>query len=181
MATNKSFKPQNMRSILAITLALVILGGGALFYFGLQTVRTYAEEVNNRLKDADASDEQLKQLQILRNQLAQNQALITNADRVFSTPAEYQSQALNDIRTYAAQTGVIISSTAFDDPTTTNLYTLNLTLSNPTTYSSLIQFLTLIEGNLPKMQVTSINLTRVPGADSDLVEVGDIKINILVR
>lgn len=178
MATSKGFKPQNLRTLLSALLAIVILGGGALFYFGLEQVRAFAIETNNRLADAEASDKQIEQLQALRNQLAQSQALITKADQMFTTQASYQAQAFADVRNYANQAGVAVTSTDFEDPTTGS-YTMILRLNNPVNYGQLIQFLKLMEGNLPKMQVTSISLA--PSTESSLVQVEEIKVNIFVR
>ena len=92
----------------------------------------------------------------------------------------YQSQALTDIRNYSDQVGISIAATDFENAEDGSNIVI-VKLENPTSYEKLIQFLTLIEGNLPKMQVTSIETKYVPGGDADAVEVGDIKINVWVR
>ena len=178
---NKQFKPQSLRALLSLALVLVALGGGALFYFGLEHVRAYSVDANNRLKDADASDLQISQLQDLRNELSQSGTLIEKADRLFITSGAYQGQALTDVRNYANQAGIAIESTGFSGPAEGGTYSIDLRLVQPTSYQRLIQFLTLVEGNIPKMQVASIDLKRVEGGNSDSIEVGDIKINISVR
>lgn len=172
--------PQSLRSILSFFLIVIVLGGTALFYFGLEAVRTYAVSVNQRLEDANASDKQVGQLQTLKNQLAQSESLIEKANSMFATPDSYQSQALTDIQNYANKAGVQIESTGFENAET-GIYTVVVKLANPTSYSKLIQFLALTEGNLPKMQVSSIDLKHIPGSDGDTVETGEIKINISVR
>lgn len=177
----KSFKPQNLRTLLAFILVATILGGGALFYFGLQTVKTYAVSVNQRLEDANASERNIEQLQVLKGQLAQSETLISKADQLFSTNDTYQARALTDIQNYANQTGLSVRETAFEAPGGTNLHIIVVKLTSPTSYQKLIQFLTLVEGNLPKMQVNSIDLKHAKDGTADSVEVGDIKINILVR
>ena len=177
----KGFTPQKLRAFLGFLLILTVIGGGALFYFGIQTVKAYSISVNERLEDATASEKNLEQLQVLKNQLAQSEMLISKAEQLFSTPDTYQARALIDIQNYANQTGISINSRNFETPEGTNLHLLSLSLNNPTNYQSLIQFLTLIEGNIPKMQVYSIDLKHVAGGDANSVEVGDIKINISVR
>jgi hypothetical protein len=107
--------------------------------------------------------------------------LISKADQMFATPENYQAQALTDIQNYAAQTGISISARNFETPEGTNLRLIALKLNNPTSYPQLIQFLTLVEANIPKMQVYSISLKHVSGGDTTMVEVSDIKINISVR
>ena len=180
MADNKSFSPQHLRSILSFLLVVTVLVGGALFYFGLDMVRTYAVSVNQRLEDANASDKQVGQLQVLKNQLAQSESLIAKADKMFATPDTYQSQSLSDIQNYANKAGIQIASTGFEN-SENGSYTVVVKLTNPTSYSKLVQFLALTESNLPKMQVSSIALKHIPNSDGDTVETGDIKINISVR
>jgi hypothetical protein len=162
----KGIKPQGVRVLLSVILTLVIVAGGAVFYFGLTMVQEYSVEVNNRLIDAEASGAQIQQLQSLRQQIAQNESLIAKADRVFAIPAN--------------QTGLSIRSTDFDDPST-GTYSVTVRLNSPISYPALIQFITLVEGNLPNMQLASIDLEQVQGGDATTVDVGDIKINISVR
>lgn len=180
MAT-KEFKPQNLQSLLGFILVAVILGGGALFYFGLETVRAYAISVNQRLEDADASEKQVEQLQVLKNQLAQSELLITKADKTFTTPEAYQAQALLDIQRYASQVGITVVGSDFETPEASGLHLIVLRIGSPTNYEKLIQFLTLVEGNLPKMQVNSIDLKHSSQGNGQNVEVSNLKINISVR
>lgn len=181
MAAKKSFGPQGLRALLATLLVIVILGGAGLFYVGLNTVKDFSSEVNNTLQDADASSKQVTELQSLKGQLSQTETLTAKADAVFATPATYQSQALTDVKRYAAQTGLRIDSTNFDNPAATGTYSMNIQLKSPVAYSQLMQFIGLIEGNLPKMQLTSIDLQHSPGGNADSVVVGSIKLNVAVR
>ena len=174
-------KPKGLRALLTVVLILIILGGAGLFYLGLNMVKEYSLEVNHRLIDAEASGTQIQQLQALRSQLDQSESLITKADRLFASPSNYQAQSLNDLKNYANQTGLTIASTNFGDPSSTGVYSVTVKLGAPVSYSKLIKFLELIEGNLPKMQVASMSLTHQTGGGSDSVDVGDIKINISVR
>jgi hypothetical protein len=175
-----SLKPQTMRGILSFILVAAVLGGAALFYLGLTTVQTYSEDVNKRLIDATASETQVRQLQTLRQKIADNEALIAKADKVFATPSNYQAEALNDVRAYANQAGVSIRSTDFDDPSS-GTYSITVRLNNPVNYTSLVRFITLIEGNLPVLQLTSLDISRPQTNAGTNVTVGDIKINIAVR
>lgn len=177
----KEFNAQQLRGILGFLLVVTILGGGALFYFGLDTVRTYAVSVNQRIEDANASDTQVQQLQVLQSQLAQSESLISKADRTFTTPEAYQSQALVDIQNYANQSGISVTGTDFETPEGTNKHIAVIKVANPVNYQGLITFLRLLEGNLPKMQVVSMKLDHIQGSTTDIVQAGDIKVNISVR
>lgn len=178
---SKQFKPKSLQALLGFLLVVITLGGGALFYLGLETVREYAISVNERLEDANASDKQVGQLQVLKNQLAQSESLIWKADKTFTSADAYQAQALTDVQTYANQVGLTIVRSDFETPEGSNLHLIVLRFGNPVNYQKLIQFLTLVEGNLPKMQVNSIQLKHSPTGGADVVDVEDIKINISVR
>lgn len=177
----QTFKASNLRALLAFLLIAVVIGGGALFYYGLGIVRDYSVEVNHRLKDADASGRQVQQLQFLKNQLAQSESLISKADKLFATPGAYQGQVLTDLRSYANKTGLSIESTDFSNPAETGEYSVAVTLRQPVSYRNLIQFLEYVETSLPKLQVSAIELSPASNASADSVSVGTIKINVSVR
>lgn len=180
MKAKKTFKPQNLRSLLVTMLVLIVIAGAGLFYLGLNFVREYAVEVNHRLLDAQASGQQIENLQSLKAQLSESNSLVEKANALFSTPANYQTQALTDIKNYADAAGVSIASTTFADAAS-GAYAVTITLKQPVAYSKLVHFLDAVESNLPKMQVTSIVLGHVDGGGADSVKVGEIKIDISVR
>lgn len=181
MAAKKAFNAQGLRAVLAFLLVAVVLGGACLFYLGLNTVKDFSIQVNHTLKDADASSAQVTQLQLLKGQLSESESLIAKADSFYASPANYQAQASGDLKNYANQVGLSIASIDFDDPVTTGNYSLSLTFKEPVNYSKLVQFLGLVEGNLPKLQVSTISLKHKPSGGADDVEVDTIKINVAVR
>lgn len=179
-STKKQFTAQKLRTLLAFLLVVVILGGAAGFYFGLDEVRTYSLSVNHRLVDAQASGKQIEELQTLRRNLANNNSLVEKANQLFATPATYQAQASTDINAYASAAGIAIARTTFSDPSS-GAHEATVSLNNPTSYKGLIIFLGNIEHNIPKMQVTSISLKPADPANASRVVVGDIKISVSVR
>ncbi|MGV9001465.1 MAG: hypothetical protein ACOH18_00705 [Candidatus Saccharimonadaceae bacterium] len=180
MKPKKQFKPQNLRTILTALFVIVLLAGGVGFYWGISVVRTYAVEVNHRLADADASGQQVKELQTLKDKLAQSNALVEKANQLFATPASYQAQILSDLKTYADSAGLSITNTAFSGPAE-GTYAITITFKQPVLYTNLIAFLNNVEGNLPKLQVNSIAMGRAGSGGADRVKTGDIKIDISVR
>lgn len=175
-----SFRPENLRTILALTLFILVVGGGGLFYLRLNSLKTYATEVNQALVDADAKEKQISDLQVLKGQLAQSNELIAKADQMFSTEDTYQAQMLNDIRQYADTAGLTIASTSFESGTS---HTIVVKLLSPVNYDKLLLFLNNIETSLPKLRVSSITVSRPTDAttDTSMVTVGDIKIEASVR
>jgi Tfp pilus assembly protein PilO len=180
MQPKKQFTPAALRSILATLLVVVVASGGAVFYFGLEMVREFASEVNQSTADAEASGKQINQLQTLKNQLSQSNSLVDKANKLFATPTNYQS-AQQDIESYAKAAGISIASITFPDAGQSNTRSMSVNLKNPVSYTGLIAFLNNIEGNLPKLQVSSITLSHSSKAGANFVEVGEIKIDISVR
>lgn len=177
----QNFKPQSLRATLFVALFVVLAGGFGLFYLGLNEVRKYAVDVNHSVADAEASNLEVKQLQQLKSQLAQSEALISKANQTFATTDDYQNQAITDTRNYAATSGITIAKISFDDVVAGTNPTMTVSLKEPVSYSKLIKFLDSIEGNIPKMQVSSIGLSHVNGGSTDSVKVDDIKIMIATR
>lgn len=177
----RKFKPQNLRTLLATLFVVLVIGGGAAFYFGISAIRTYAVEVNNRQADAVASAKQIEELHTLRDQLAKNTSLIEKADQIFATPESYQSQVLNDLKRYADNAGLTITNTAFSDPSESGVYSITFSFRQPVNYTSLITFLHGVESNVPKLQVSSIALGRAGTDGAKRVKTADIKIDISVR
>ena len=174
----KGFRPENLRTILAFLLFLLVVGGGGVFYLRLNTLKTYATEVNQTLADANAKEKQISDLQVLRNRLLQSTELVAKADAMFSTPDTYQAQMLNDVRKYADVSNITIASTSFENGST---YTMVVRLLSPVSYDSLLLFLTNIETNLPKLRITSLDIGHQTDGKSGTVRVGDIKIEASVR
>jgi len=181
MKQKNEFRPANLRTLLAVTLVLMALGGGALFYWGVTNVREYAVAVDQRGIDAEASGQQIQELQVLKNQLSQSNSLVAKANKLFATPSNYQSQALNDVRNYANAANLSIAHTSFSTPGEGGSYAITVAFNEPVTYSQLITFLHQVEGNIPKLQVSELSLKRVENGDANSVSVGDIKIDIAVR
>ncbi len=179
-------KATSLRSLLTFLIVILIAGTVVGFYLGLQLVREASVEVSHTAQDAQASGKAIDELQQLKVTLTQSQALVTKANQLFTTSTGYQAQALKDVQKYASETGVTISKTNFDtganDPNlSTNAKPFSITLQSPVSYSKLINFLDAIEGNLPKMQVTSMELTRPAAGGIDNVGIGDVKIVVSTR
>jgi len=177
MQPKKQFRPANLRALLGVLLAVIILGGAALFYWGLSAVRDYAGEVNQQITNAQGSSKQLDDLRLLKSKLAQSSSLIEKANQMFSTPEAYQAQALTDIKRHADAAGLTITSTSFEADSST----ATVTLRDPVSYTRLITFLSNIESNLPKLQVSSLTLAPPDNGNSGNVKTSEIKIDISVR
>lgn len=178
----KSMKASSLRSFLIVLVIILLLAVAGGFYLGFQQVRTFAIEVSHSAVDADASGKQIEELQILKRQLEERESLVTKANKLFATADNYQSQALSDVQRYAQAYDVTILSTDFE-PSAEGApdNTFVITLESPVNYTKLLQFLDAIEGNLPKMQVTSVSLGHTTSGSAGDVTTEAIKIGISTR
>lgn len=174
----KGFRPENLRTLLALLLFLLVVGGAGVFYLRLNTLKDYATEVNQALADANAKEKQISDLQTLRSRLQNSTELVAKADAMFSTADAYQAQMLNDVRKYADVSDLAIASTSFENGSS---HVMVVKLLSPVSYNSLLLFLTNIETNLPKLRVTSLEIGPKANGSPDMIEVGDIKIEASVR
>ena len=179
----KSMKASSStRSFLTVLMIVILAGLAGGFYLAYQQVRAYAVEVSHTVVDAEASGKQIEQLQDLKSDLQQRESLVNKAKLLFSTADNYQSQALKDVQKYAQTYGITILNTNFEPVAdTTEGHIIVLTLQSPLSYTKLLQFLDAIEGNLPKMQVTSVSLGHsTSGANGDITT-DAIRIGISTR
>lgn len=174
----KGFRPENLRTILAFSLFILVIGGSGIFYLRLSTLKTYATQVNQALADANAKEKQISDLQTLKTRLLQSNELVAKADAMFSTTDTYQAQMLNDVRKYADVSNLAIASTSFENGSN---HVMVVKLLSPVSYDSLLLFLTNVETNLPKLRVTSLDIGHQTGGKAGMVQVGDIKIEASVR
>jgi len=187
---NKGMKATSTRNILAFLMFVVIAGAAAGFYFGLQTIKTYALDVSHTVSDANASGKNVEQLSELKQALADREPLVAKANSLFATEATYQSQVLKDLQKYASDAGITISNTSFDKQSASDTAPIAsavtsesvvVTVSSPVSYARLMKFLDELEGNLPKLQVTGISLSRPTNATGDLVVTDKITITVATR
>ena len=183
----KSMQATSLRRLLIVVILLILAGGTVAFYYGVVQIKAFAIEANHINADAEASASNIDKLRTLKQALADSETLIDKANKVFATDANYQSQGLKDVQKYAKSFGLTISSTNFDTKSSENstlasssAKSFMITLQSPVNYKGLLQFLNAIEGNLPKMQVTSLTVSRPPSGNADVV-VGDITIGISTR
>ena len=183
MAKLKATSLRNTLIFLMIAIAALATAG---FYFGLQVVKDFGVEVSHTAADADASGDSVGSLQELKEQLAERQALIIKANNIFATPENYQSKALSDVQRYANRYGLKIVDYNFDTPqgtaaSTSNAKPMTITFQNPASYTGLIRFLDALEGNLPKIRVSAIDLSRPSNASASNIDINKLTIEIFTR
>jgi len=188
-----------LRIILSITVIILIGLSAVGFYFGQNWLRTLAVSVSRTVADSKASGSDVQSLKKLQADLAARQSIVNKANSIMSSSQNYQNQTIQDLDKYAADTGISISNYNFTQPAAatapttatsasaptaapaTGLNSITVTLTSPLAYTKLLRFMAAIESNLPKMQVSSINLGRVTGSDRDSVRTEQLTIEVYTQ
>ena len=198
----KKMNAVTVRNALSALMVILVIGAAVGFYFGLQIIKDYALDVSHTVSDANASGQNIQKLSVLKTQLAERKTLVTKANQLFATQDTYQLQSLKDIQKYAGEAGITITNTDFNTaaastPTAatgtaaapapakaapaTAGHSIIVTLQSPVSYAKFIQFLDSIEGNLPKMQITGVGISRPGNASGDLITIDKITITVATR
>ena len=190
-----------LRVILSVIVILLIGLSAVGFYFGQSWLRTLAVSVSHTIADSKGSGGNVQSLKKLQADLSTRQGIVDKANSIKASSQNYQNQTIQDLDKYAAVTGISISNYSFA-PTAavaapaagtgaaagtapsapaTGSTSVTVTLTSPLAYTKLLKFMSAIESNLPKMQVSSINLGRVTGSDSDSVRTEQLTIEVYTQ
>lgn len=169
---NNSFNASKLR-ITMISVIIVIIGITSTgFYFAQQFLQKFASDVRQSNLRAKADNISPVEVNALKTKISDLGSTITKTENIAIPSQNYQDQAIRDLNKYATESGLAINgSFNFSRPTSIGLSTqlssgairtepVVITLANPVEFSSFIKFLKLIETNLPKMQLTGINISR---------------------
>ena len=175
-----------LRTILLISMLLIVVGASAAFLFVRNNLNEYATTISRLNADANSGDQNIQTLRHLQTRLKDEQATIQSAHAIVADKSTYADQVINDIGRISAEAGVAIDSFEFVDdqaaaaaatapgtaPATTTQPTLaggvtkksvTVSVENPIDYSKLLTFIKKIETNTLKMQIASVMLTKDKG------------------
>ena len=109
------FTPVTLRLVLSASLTLAIIGAGAIFTYASAQLKDTATTVSHKVADAKASQNNLANLKKIEQFLEDNKDSVARANEIVaeSKSYEYQNQIINDLKTYAASSGVSIKSFDF--------------------------------------------------------------------
>lgn len=184
-----------LRSLLVFGLIVTFGAAIAGFYYGFGWIKSYADTVNQTVVAAQAVSVSSGSSSQIQQKLSEQQSLIDSVNSLFALSTNYQTQAIKDIYLYASKAGINVSDIKLDTPpaaaattptTTPQTSTaatkpVSVSLSSPVSYSSLLRFLTYIETNIPKMQVSGVEMSRPTDGSVDSVLITAVTINIYVR
>ena len=177
-----------LRTLLSVSMLLIIAVGSAGFLYGLSIIKAYAVEVSHKKVDAEASNGNIQALESIKKELDQNNDILNKVGLLKSDSQFPEFRIVDEIRKIAANNNLTIDSFTYADsaaatgttpatgsatttpPTTTTPTTgtattagktvsLSVTLKSPIPYSNFLQFTYDIEQNLPKMKVKGISVS----------------------
>lgn len=165
-----------LRYVLIALIVVLVAGFGAGAWWVQGMLADKVRETDHAKTDADLSATELQQLKQLDKQLEDQQDVVERAKQIAATSAQYQyqDQVIKDVSDYAARYGIQVNT--FDFSTTNKNATavngakktpFTVTLRGPLSYTTFMSFLRDLEGNLTKIQVTS--LTLAPDKDPNKI------------
>ncbi len=181
-----SMNATTLKAILGTSIVLIIGLASVGFYFAQDWLRAQAAEVSRAVADSNSSDSTIQSLNKLQQELSTRQDIISKTNTIMTSASSYQTQAVEDLTTYATAAGITISNYAFPAAAATSagstvpLTQVTVTLTSPVAYSNLLKFMMAIEGNLPKMQITSVNLGRTTN-DPTSVKIDQLTVAVYTR
>ncbi len=205
---NLTLTAKNLRYILTFVLVIMFAGSGAGFYFMQQQLRTFANETSQLNSQVAASEQNLNNLKKLKAYLASHQDDEDLAKKVVADTKNYQNDVLDEISTFAAESHVTVLSYTFENSTTTpggtapatsapatgttgtppvastvgglKENTFTVAISSPVNYHNLLSFISRIEQNVTRMQITSVSLTK-DSASNSRVSTDSFEIGVYVK
>lgn len=187
-------------ALIALMVVLLAAGGG-LFWFIRQKLVEQATLVQTVKAEANNTSSDIIRLQALQKTLEEDKVAITRAKNIIVNTTDdegknnydYQDKIIDDLTAYSAIADVPVLSitflpqatdgtTAAPDATGLKKITVTITLGGSTTYRSIMHFISLIENNLTKMQITGVPLVNsTPGTDETTIDVSTLTLEIYTR
>ena len=165
-----------LRNILLATISIVIILMGVTIYYAYTFLQAEAVKSVHAKIDAELGGRDLERLKNIQKVLGDNKESVQKAAQIVAETKQYQyqDQIINDINSYAAKTGIRVTSFDFGTetaPAATGGATkspsakgvksipVTLTLQSPILFDDYLSFIKAIEQNLTKMQISGVNLS----------------------
>ena len=194
-----------MRIVFALSLVLILVGMGVVVYFGYTMLQGTAEEVSKVQTEAKAVDAKVQNLARLEKEMEKYKDSVAKAQQLVAETRQYQyqNQIINDLTTYASQSGVGIAGFTFASGSagsksssgssstsgasgSTGASTgagpksikVSVRLNEKTDYMALLRFMYLIEQNLTRMQIASVSMSKAEGAGQVNTQTLDVEVYV---
>lgn len=204
------FTAHTLMIIMTALLFVIFIATIAGFIYFRGTLEKYADEISTVSSEAESTQSRVQQLQKTEIELKKHSVAIDRAARIVaeSKSYQYQNQIINDITNYAERADVSITSFTFGDasnaptapvapptaappvanpqgPATAGAApkstTVTINLGDSVPYENLLNFLTMIEKNLTKMQIANVSLSKSSDGDANEVALQSLNLEVYVK
>ena len=187
------------RIILSLLLLIILSAMVGLVIFAYSFLSKTSEEVGKMQTEATAVDAKIQSLLASKSQLDRNSDTVKKAKNIVSESKlyQYQNQIIQDLNTYADRTGIPIKSFSFQNESTTSAKTatsskqtstspagvkstfVSIQLGDHIDYTKFLHFLSLIEKNVTRMQLSGVSISR--GANNHEISIQSLEVKVYTR
>ena len=187
------------RIILSLLLLIILSAMVGLVIFAYSFLSKTSEEVGKMQTEAIAVDAKIQSLLASKSQLDRNSDTVKKAKNIVSESKlyQYQNQIIKDLNTYANRTGIPIKAFSFQNEPTTSAKTaksskrtpaspagvkstfVSIQLGDHIDYTKFLHFLSLIEKNVTRMQLSGVSISR--GANNHEISIQSLEVKVYTR
>lgn len=187
------------RIVLSLLLLIILSAMVGLVIFAYSFLSKTSEEVGKMQTEAIAVDAKIQSLLASKSQLDRNFDTVKKAKNIVSESKlyQYQNQIIQDLNTYADRTGIPIKSFSFQNEPTTSAKTatsskrtstnpagvkstfVSIQLGDHIDYTKFLHFLSLIEKNVTRMQLSGVSISR--GANNHEISIQSLEVKVYTR
>ena len=187
------------RIILSLLLLIILSAMVGLVIFAYSFLSKTSEEVGKMQTEAAAVDAKIQSLLASKSQLDRNSDTVKKAKNIVSESKlyQYQNQIIQDLNTYADRAGIPIKSFSFQNEPTASAKTatsskqtstspagvkstfVSIQLGDHIDYTKFLHFLSLIEKNVTRMQLSGVSISR--GANNHEISIQSLEVKVYTR
>lgn len=187
------------RIILSLLLLIILSAMVGLVIFAYSFLSKTSEEVGKMQTEATAVDAKIQSLLASKSQLDRNSDTVKKAKNIVSESKlyQYQNQIIQDLNTYADRAGIPIKSFSFQNEPTTSAKTatsskqtstnpagvkstfVSIQLGDHIDYTKFLHFLSLIEKNVTRMQLSGVSISR--GTNNHEISIQSLEVKVYTR
>ena len=187
------------RIILSLLLLIILSAMVGLVIFAYSFLSKTSEEVGKMQTEAIAVDAKIQSLLASKSQLDRNSDTVKKAKNIVSESKlyQYQNQIIQDLNIYADRAGIPIKSFSFQNEPTTSTKTatsskqtstspagvkstfVSIQLGDHIDYTKFLHFLSLIEKNVTRMQLSGVSISR--GANNHEISIQSLEVKVYTR
>ena len=187
------------RIVLSLLLLIILSAMVGLVIFAYSFLSKASEEVGKMQTEATAVDAKIQSLLASKSQLDRNSDTVKKAKNIVSESKlyQYQNQIIQDLNTYADRAGIPIKSFSFQNEPTASAKTatsskqtstspagvkstfVSIQLGDHIDYTKFLHFLSLIEKNVTRMQLSGVSISR--GANNHEISIQSLEVKVYTR